>query len=116
QRRAHIRYVCLFFPAYRAPRNSPSFPSRRSSDLGIEVKITFKNPKDAKEGALRTATEADGMYYAYLDFTGYMPSASVAVRSAPRSEEHTSELQSLAYLVCRLPLEKKKKTTETTTT
>src|SRR2546425_3915603 len=30
-----------------------------------------------------------------------------AVRGA-RSEEHTSELQSLAYLVCRLLLEKKK--------
>src|SRR2546425_7236162 len=30
-------------------------------------------------------------------------------RRAPRSEEHTSELQSLAYLVCRLLLEKKKK-------
>src|SRR2546425_8080877 len=28
-----------------------------------------------------------------------------------RSEEHTSELQSLAYLVCRLLLEKKKKNT-----
>src|SRR5687767_15619631 len=27
----------------------------------------------------------------------------------PRSEEHTSELQSLAYLVCRLLLEKKKR-------
>src|SRR3712207_7517421 len=30
-----------------------------------------------------------------------------------RSEEHTSELQSRQYLVCRLLLEKKKKTTET---
>src|SRR2546425_8420674 len=29
-----------------------------------------------------------------------------------RSEEHTSELQSLAYLVCRLLLEKKKHTSE----
>src|SRR2546425_3757520 len=29
-----------------------------------------------------------------------------------RSEEHTSELQSLAYLVCRLLLEKKKKNIE----
>src|SRR2546425_2745391 len=29
-----------------------------------------------------------------------------------RSEEHTSELQSLAYLVCRLLLEKKKKNNE----
>src|SRR2546425_8655562 len=30
-----------------------------------------------------------------------------------RSEEHTSELQSLAYLVCRLLLEKKKKSCRT---
>src|SRR5687767_15553130 len=29
-------------------------------------------------------------------------------RPSARSEEHTSELQSLAYLVCRLLLEKKK--------
>src|SRR3712207_7462941 len=29
----------------------------------------------------------------------------------PRSEEHTSELQSRQYLVCRLLLEKKKNTT-----
>src|SRR2546425_9323138 len=33
-----------------------------------------------------------------------------------RSEEHTSELQSLAYLVCRLLLEKKKKQAEHSTT
>src|SRR2546425_8810147 len=32
---------------------------------------------------------------------------------AQRSEEHTSELQSLAYLVCRLLLEKKKKKEQT---
>src|SRR5256885_12442333 len=32
-----------------------------------------------------------------------------------RSEEHTSELQSPCNLVCRLLLEKKKKTTETNT-
>src|SRR3989441_4753874 len=33
------------------------------------------------------------------------------VLQVKRSEEHTSELQSLAYLVCRLLLEKKKKST-----
>src|SRR3989441_4496473 len=39
-----------------------------------------------------------------------MPSSawSSDVCSSDRSEEHTSELQSLAYLVCRLLLEKKK--------
>src|SRR2546425_1441372 len=35
--------------------------------------------------------------------------AEQVVGIAARSEEHTSELQSLAYLVCRLLLEKKKK-------
>src|SRR2546425_3315978 len=33
---------------------------------------------------------------------------AAAARHPERSEEHTSELQSLAYLVCRLLLEKKK--------
>src|SRR5687767_15714630 len=35
-----------------------------------------------------------------------------ALTSGARSEEHTSELQSLAYLVCRLLLEKKKAMTK----
>src|SRR2546423_6963178 len=35
-------------------------------------------------------------------------SAEQVISNALRSEEHTSELQSLAYLVCRLLLEKKK--------
>src|SRR2546425_6371691 len=34
--------------------------------------------------------------------------SSVSISGRTRSEEHTSELQSLAYLVCRLLLEKKK--------
>src|SRR2546425_9131405 len=38
-------------------------------------------------------------------------SINVQARGPERSEEHTSELQSLAYLVCRLLLEKKKKKT-----
>src|SRR2546425_3369306 len=48
--------------------------------------------------------------------TSWMASSSVSHRrrghprgAGNRSEEHTSELQSLAYLVCRLLLEKKKK-------
>src|SRR2546425_9782779 len=41
----------------------------------------------------------------------YFFSLSGTLNGARRSEEHTSELQSLAYLVCRLLLEKKKKVT-----
>src|SRR5687767_15648449 len=45
------------------------------------------------------------------DATGGPPGARVLQVPRGRSEEHTSELQSLAYLVCRLLLEKKKKST-----
>src|SRR2546425_6361309 len=48
-----------------------------------------------------------------LDVHGYgsgLRRLRIDNRDIPRrSEEHTSELQSLAYLVCRLLLEKKKK-------
>src|SRR3712207_8918824 len=39
----------------------------------------------------------------------FTPQQTIAVKPSPRSEEHTSELQSRQYLVCRLLLEKKKK-------
>src|SRR3712207_8662524 len=50
------------------------------------------------------------------DFLGYLRTAGTTVyhpcgtnrMGADRSEEHTSELQSRQYLVCRLLLEKKK--------
>src|SRR3712207_7348036 len=45
-----------------------------------------------------------------LSVSGELDLASAPeVRTALRSEEHTSELQSRQYLVCRLLLEKKKK-------
>src|SRR5437763_11829443 len=40
----------------------------------------------------------------------YIKARSRWASGSPRSEEHTSELQSPMYLVCRLLLEKKKKT------
>src|SRR5256885_12820934 len=46
-----------------------------------------------------------GESHARLDSHGHLP---------PRSEEHTSELQSPCNLVCRLLLEKKKKDTTST--
>src|SRR2546425_303693 len=42
------------------------------------------------------------------DVVGDFPFGGDPRQRAARSEEHTSELQSLAYLVCRLLLEKKK--------
>src|SRR2546425_6855062 len=48
------------------------------------------------------------------DVSGFYVAMDDAARVRYRSEEHTSELQSLAYLVCRLLLEKKKKKNATT--
>src|SRR2546425_9769148 len=51
-----------------------------------------------------------------LEAEGSQVAADIAKTGAAtwdRSEEHTSELQSLAYLVCRLLLEKKKKNSST---
>src|SRR2546425_8053231 len=52
-------------------------------------------------------TGASGMVAAVIDLGARDRDELIAL--ARRSEEHTSELQSLAYLVCRLLLEKKKK-------
>src|SRR3989441_9549689 len=55
------------------------------------------------------AVEANLKTFDVLDFDVF--SNQKWDRLQERSEEHTSELQSLAYLVCRLLLEKKKKKT-----
>src|SRR5205823_14154580 len=84
----------------------PPFPTRRSSDLA-----RFSPARSATCTSRRRA----GFPMAWWTAPRCSHAASwesCACRSAPtscsRSEEHTSELQSLAYLVCRLLLEKKK--------
>src|SRR2546425_7708673 len=51
----------------------------------------------------------DGPYAMKIRPPTQEPSKQPNSLAVVRSEEHTSELQSLAYLVCRLLLEKKKK-------
>src|SRR2546425_9375802 len=55
---------------------------------------------------LRRGVALEGVTVGYNGLEGV-----IAIAAGLRSEEHTSELQSLAYLVCRLLLEKKKKKT-----
>src|SRR5947199_4422355 len=58
------------------------------------------------------APDADGIVYDPISrhvFVIEGDSGSITVIDHERSEEHTSELQSLRHLVCRLLLEKKKK-------
>src|SRR5258707_8911273 len=59
---------------------------------------------------LKSLTAGHGSYS--LEFSHYEPAPAQLMQklnSRLRSEEHTSELQSRQYLVCRLLLEKKKK-------
>src|SRR5947209_12229988 len=53
-----------------------------------------------------TATRPSRQFHAIVKYSNLRPRPAIATR---RSEEHTSELQSRQYLVCRLLLEKKKK-------
>src|SRR5690606_41885746 len=55
----------------------------------------------------------DQEYTFYLDEKYFLNNEYIDIKQIRRSEEHTSELQSRENLVCRLLLEKKKKTTST---
>src|SRR2546425_8794248 len=63
--------------------------------------------RDSHSAAASYAAAADGGQ-AVEALPDADPRAARARGEKKRSEEHTSELQSLAYLVCRLLLEKKK--------
>ena len=52
----------------------------RKKGRGIEVRIAFKDAKAATQASVRSATEADGMYYAYLSFAGGGGSESGTVK------------------------------------
>src|SRR5258705_8765528 len=106
----------FFFLMIRRPPNSPLFPSPP----------LFRSRDDAIQRAL--AAPIHHAEPAAADLLGILEAGSHQLRRDPgvhiplrrqrvalchrssryRSEEHTSELQSLRHLVCRLLLEKKK--------
>src|SRR5436305_9356207 len=89
--------TCLLSPC-APPRHLHSFPTRRSSDLCSAAPRCV-----LLDGARAEQTEGR-----HTGRRGEMHQARV-VADEQRSEEHTSELQSRPHLVCRLLLEKKKK-------
>src|SRR5687767_15650004 len=93
-------------------RGLPSFPTRRSSDLG-RLRLRSAEQAHADAGAApgrerRAGARAHGLRDADAEGRGRHHAPHPRRAADARSEEHTSELQSLAYLVCRLLLEKKK--------
>src|SRR3712207_8206582 len=89
----------------RPPRSTP-FPTRRSSDL-VCAGVWGHVPHAARRRGRAVAPLAGTTTAAFIH---YRPARCRALDTAGRgrSEEHTSELQSRQYLVCRLLLDKKK--------
>src|SRR3712207_7681115 len=93
--------MCFFFLMIRRPPRSTLFPyttlfrslERRATNHFTDEEV----PEEYLNAILRLAAQAPSGY-------NLQPWRFVVVRS----EEHTSELQSRQYLVCRLLLEKKK--------
>src|SRR5699024_11534032 len=107
-----LSFLSLFsFSCSRPCRDLPSFPTRRSSDLARDllqlkqsllqiphIQEVLSNIEDPEVKKLN-----DAIFYP-VHLVDLLES-----KSTKRSEEHTSELQSRFDLVCRLLLEKKKK-------
>src|SRR2546425_6926748 len=91
----------------RRPPRSTLFPTRRSSDLTRTIWISRVETTGTSPSALASTSVSARPW---LGSKGRSPWAPSSASGQGRSEEHTSELQSLAYLVCRLLLEKKKTT------
>src|SRR3712207_6915859 len=94
----------------RRPPRSTLFPYTtlfRSRDLDVEQHLPGRD-----RGHERPREEVPGRDGPLASGRAAQPQPSVERRHRGRSEEHTSELQSRQYLVCRLLLEKKKKTRE----
>src|SRR3989454_6528072 len=104
---AHLSYLLFFFLMIRRPPRSTLFPyttlfrshldhHTHPTVLAHELKIERYSTLSAEE-RIRTGKPEAAWYH-------------LLVNPLWRSEEHTSELQSPCNLVCRLLLEKKKKT------
>src|SRR5205807_4643612 len=109
--RSHL----LLFPRCTTHRRLHSFPTRRSSDLVAGSLDGLRLP--IEPASLDVVLCLDILEHLADPWTTARTAAAlvrpggILIASIPRSEEHTSELQSPCNLVCRLLLEKKNDTT-----
>src|SRR5205823_9797487 len=105
----------FFFILIRPPPRSTLFPYTTLFRSQVHIRILRRfavGVRTEENNFLRMKLARQHTAVGFNLIAPYTP-CSVPKRAGhvgmPRSEEHTSELQSLAYLVCRLLLEKKKK-------
>src|SRR2546425_7781066 len=91
----------------RRPPRSTLFPYTTLFRSGVKIALagagTSTYQYAQQDGSYSFSCVVNGSYSLTLSSP-----INYAFSPVDRSEEHTSELQSLAYLVCRLLLEKKK--------
>src|SRR3712207_7892788 len=104
----------FFFLMIRRPPRSTLFPYTtlfRSALRHLPLAFQGDDPE------LDPALDAPLAGHLHLELQLHRPQPEPQLLAfSGRSEEHTSELQSRQYLVCRLLLEKKKKKSHTTST
>src|SRR5205823_12844259 len=107
-------HVTSFFNLPRPPPRSTLFPYTTLFRSRTVLKNAACEPEVTDLAALlnKMGAKISGAGTSTITIEGVAELRGATHRIIPdrieRSEEHTSELQSLAYLVCRLLLEKKK--------
>src|SRR3712207_7148367 len=96
----------------RRPPRSTLFPYttlfRSSRELGVDMRYKARGMDIERECMILQARQAPVARDLRLLYTAQSVANHLVRSGTLRSEEHTSELQSRQYLVCRLLLEKKK--------
>src|SRR3712207_8163418 len=90
----------------RRPPRSTLFPYTTLSRSTASATVTVRG----RDGDASLPDAGPNAVHELARLLGRLDAHESPVRIPPRSEEHTSELQSRQYLVCRLLLEKKKTT------
>src|SRR3712207_8731217 len=99
--------MCFFFLMIRRPPRSTLFPYttlfRSRAVRKAEKEHVTVEPRHDRAAVL----EFYRLYEGWIDHRARTRGVPLPIARRMRSEEHTSELQSRQYLVCRLLLEKK---------
>src|SRR3712207_7402177 len=96
-----MQYRCFFFLMIRRPPRSTLFPYTTLFRSARHLYQVTEQPNLCMAGGVALNCVANSRILEEAPFE------RLWIQPAARSEEHTSELQSRQYLVCRLLLEKK---------
>src|SRR3712207_7740301 len=102
----------FFFLMIRRPPRSTLFPYT-TLFRSLASRERFYPKMLMARAATRAMVRSEMLASSIIRSLARCESGKVSVGEKARSEEHTSELQSRQYLVCRLLLEKKKKSQST---